>query len=40
MSAAVATADTSELYPSVLKGLPQKALNNLKQKWKPCIFQY
>ena len=33
MSAAVATADTSELYPSVLKGLPQKALNNLKQKW-------
>ena len=33
MSAAVATAAAEELYPSVLKGLPQKALNNLKQKW-------
>jgi hypothetical protein len=28
-----ATAATEELYPSALKGLPQKALNNLKQKW-------
>ena len=33
MASAVATADTSELYPSVLKGLPQEALNNLNQKW-------